>query len=370
MDALILSCGTGGGHNAAAEALRQALESRGDRAVVMDPYSLRSDRTVRLVSGAYVSLAQRAPRLFGAVYALGELYRKLPWRSPVYFINRKAAKAMEDYLAGHHFDVVLMPHLFPAEILTKLKAQGVALPKTVFVATDYTCIPFTEETDCDAYVIPHPGLLEEFESRGIPKEKLHPLGIPVRREFCREISQAEARKALGLEASATYFLVAGGSMGAGVLKRSVRELYGQYGGGDVRLIVICGTNRRLYHSLERRYGHAVTLLRSTEEMDLYLRACDLYLTKPGGLSITEGAVAGVPLAVLHPIPGCESHNAQFFTSRRLALAREELGEPGDPGLWADMTRRQKEEIPRHAAQHICDLAHRLAEPTKEETDLA
>lgn len=370
MDALILSCGTGGGHNAAAEALREALESRGDRAVVMDPYSLRSDRTVRLVSGAYVSLAQRAPRLFGAVYALGELYRKLPWRSPVYFINRKAAKAMEAYLAGRHFDVVLMPHLFPAEILTKLKAGGVALPKTVFVATDYACIPFTEETDCDAYVIPHPDLLEEFQSRGIPKEKLYPLGIPVRQVFGQETSRTEARKALGLDQSAAYFLVAGGSMGAGVLKRSVRELYRQYGNKDVRLIVICGTNRRLYHSLKRKYGHAVTLLQSTKEMDLYLRACDLYLTKPGGLSITEGAVAGVPLAVLHPIPGCESQNARFFTSRRLALSQEELRDLERPGPWEEMTRRQQEEIPRHAAGQICDLAHRLAEPTKEETDLA
>lgn len=370
MDALILSCGTGGGHNAAAEALREELEARGDRAVVMDPYALRGDRTVRLVSGAYISLAQRAPRLFGAVYTLGELYRKLPWRSPVYAINRKAARAMETYLAQNHFDVVLMPHLFPAEIVTRLKAKAVALPKTVFVATDYACIPFTEETDCDAYVIPHPDLLEEFQSRGIPAWKLHPLGIPVRRVFGQESSRAEARATLGLDPLATYFLVAGGSMGAGVLKRSVRELYRQYGEKDVRLIVICGTNRRLYHSLERKYGHSVTVLQSTKEIELYLRACDLYLTKPGGLSITEGAVAGVPLAVLHPIPGCETKNARFFTCRHLALSQEELGELEYLGPWEEMTRRQKAEIPHDAAQRVCDLAHRLAESTKEETDLA
>lgn len=370
MDALILSCGTGGGHNATAEALREELEARGDRAVVMDPYVLRSDRTVRLVSGAYVSLAQRAPRLFGVVYALGELYRKLPWRSPVYFINRKAAKAMEVYLAQHHFDVILMPHLFPAEIVTRLKAKGVALPKTVFVATDYACIPFTEETNCDAYVIPHPDLLSEFQDRGIPANKLYPLGIPVRRAFGQRASRAEARAALGLDPSATYFLVAGGSMGAGVLKRSVRELYRQFAGKNVRLIVICGTNRRLYHSLERKYGHAVQLLRSTDQMALYLQACDLYLTKPGGLSTTEGAVAGTPLAVLHPIPGCETKNARFFTSRRLALSQEDLSDSAGPASWEEMTRRQNAEIPHDAAQRVCDLAHRLAESTKEELQLA
>lgn len=366
MDALILSCATGGGHNAAAEALREELEARGDRAVVMDPYSLRSERTVRRVSGTYVSVAQKTPRFFGVVYQLGQLYRKLPWRSPVYFANRKAAKAMGAFLARNHFDVVLMPHLFPAEIMTQLKARGVALPKTVFVATDYACIPFTEETDCDAYIVPHPDLLREFEDRGIPAQKLHPLGIPVRRAFRQETSRAEARKTLGLEEGKTYWLVAGGSMGAGVLKRSVREIYRQCGSDTPHLIVICGTNRRLSRSLEKKYGEAVTALPTTDQMALYLRACDLYLTKPGGLSTTEAAVAGVPLVPLRPIPGCETKNAQFFTEHGYALPLAGLRAGVDPGLWGEMIQRQKNGVSRDAAQHICDLAHRLAQSRKEE----
>lgn len=360
MEVLILSCGTGGGHNAAAEALREELEARGDRAVVMDPYALRGQRTVRCVSGTYVALAQKAPRLFGVVYALGEFYRKLPWRSPVYFINRKAARAMERFLEQNHFDAVLMPHLFPAEIMTQLKRRGVKLPPTVFVATDYTCIPFTEETDCDAYVIPHPDLLEEFQSRGLPADKLYPLGIPVRRAFRQEASQAEARKALGLDPSATYFLVAGGSMGAGVLKRAVRDLY-RYTAKGVRLIVICGTNRRLYRSLQRRYGDAITLLQTTDQMALYLWASNLYLTKPGGLSTTEAVVAGTPLIPLHPIPGCETKNARFLTEHQFSVPLSQLRPGVDPDLWSYMAHRQQDSIPPDAAQRVCDLAHTLAQ---------
>lgn len=360
MEVLILSCGTGGGHNAAAEALREELEARGDRVVVMDPYTLRSDRTARRVSGAYISLVQRTPRLFGFVYLLGNLVRKLPWRSPVYLINRKAAKAMELFLSQNHFDAILMPHLFPAEIMTQLKRRGVDLPATIFVATDYTCIPFTEETKCDAYVIPHADLLEEFAGRGIPKNKLYPLGIPVRRAFHQETSQAEARKALGLDLSATYWLVVGGSMGAGVLKRAVRGLYRNTPPG-VRLIVICGTNRRLYRALQRKYGNAITLLRTTDQMPLYLRACDLYLTKPGGLSTTEAVVAGTPMIPLHPIPGCETKNARFLTGHQLTLPLSQLGPDGDPKLWRDTARRQREGLSPDAAQHICDLAHTLAQ---------
>lgn len=360
MEVLILSCGTGGGHNAAAEALREECERRGDRAVFIDPYALRSDRAVRLVSGTYVSLVQKTPRLFGAVYSLGELVRKLPGRSPVYFINRKAARAMEHFLSQNHFDAVLMPHLFPAEIMTYLKRRGVPLPKTIFVATDYTCIPFTEETDCDAYVIPHPDLLGEFTRRGLPREKLYPLGIPVRRAFRQEISRADARKALGLELDETYLLVSGGSMGAGVLKRAVRELHRQFG-DTARLIVICGTNRRLYRSLSKKYGSSIILLQTTDKMALYLSACDLYLTKPGGLSTTEAAVVGLPLVALHPIPGCETKNARFFTSHQFAVSLSQIRSGVDPDLWSYMAQQQRENVPPDSAERICDLAHRLTE---------
>lgn len=362
MEVLILSCGTGGGHNAAAEALREECERRGDRVVFMDPYALRSDRTVHLVSGTYISLVQKTPGLFGAAYSLAGLVRKLPWRSPVYFINRKAARAMERFLSQNHFDVVLMPHLFPAEIMTYLKGRGVPLPKTIFVATDYTCIPFTEETDCDAYVIPHPDLLGEFEGRGIPREKLYPLGIPVRRAFRQEISRADARKALGLDPNETYLLVSGGSMGAGVLKRAVQELSRQFG-ASAHLIVICGTNRRLYRSLEKKYSSSVTLLQTTDQMALYLSACDLYLTKPGGLSTTEAAVMGLPLVTLHPIPGCETKNATFFISHHFAISLAQIRSGVGPDLWRYMSQQQRKNIPPDSAERICDLAVQLSSPS-------
>ena len=40
MDALILSCSTGGGHNAAGFAIKEELEYRGHRVTMMDPYEL------------------------------------------------------------------------------------------------------------------------------------------------------------------------------------------------------------------------------------------------------------------------------------------------------------------------------------------
>ncbi len=357
MDALILSCGTGGGHNAAAHALQEELLRRGHRADLMNPYVLRGQRTVERVDNTYIAVAQRAPRAFGLVYKLGDLYRRLPWRSPVYYFNRKTARAMEGFLRDHHYDVILLTHIYPGEVLTILKDRGVAVPPILFVSTDYTCSPFVEEVAFDLCVTPHPDLDAEYLARGIPAEKLRPLGIPVAAAFRRDLSRDEARRALGLDPAERYLLVSAGSMGAGVLKRAVRRLFARWG-DSARLIVICGTNDRTYKALAKKYGDRLLLLHTTDKMALYLRACDLYLTKPGGLSSTEAAVAGVPLVHLPPIPGCETLNARFFAQRGLSIPPDQFQRARD--LAPEVIRRQRREIPADAAQRVCDLAQELA----------
>ena len=363
MEILILSCGTGGGHNSAAQAVQEELLRRGHGATLLNPFDLCGGKIARRVDNTYINLAQTSPRGFGAVYALGNAYRRLPWRPPVYYANGYAADALGAYLDAHPVDAIVTTHVFPAEMLTYLRNHGRKVPKTVFIATDYTCIPFTEECDCDICVIPSPMLSGEFVSRGIPQEKLFPLGIPVRSAFRQEITREKARRELGLLQEKRYLLLSGGSIGGGKLEKAVELLYRATRATGEQLIVICGSNASLCKHLEGRYADRVTLMGKTDRMAEYLRACDLYFTKPGGLSTTEAAVMEVPLALLPPIPGCETHNRNFFT--RLGLAVE--AQPSQAGLenilslltspekMEHMRQCQRSTIPKDAAQRICDL---------------
>ena len=172
MNILILSCGTGGGHNSAAAAVEEEARRQGHSVTLMNPLELCAEKLARRVDSAYISIAQASPRGFGAIYAIGNAYRRLPWRSPVYFANGRESEALGKYLEEHPTDVVVMTHLYPAEMLTYLKNHGVKVPKTIFVATDYTCIPFTEECDLDAYVTPSPMLTGDFVARGLPEENI------------------------------------------------------------------------------------------------------------------------------------------------------------------------------------------------------
>ena len=95
MEVLVLSCGMGGGHNSAGRAVMEELQRRGHSVTFMNAFDLKDKKTSDLINNAYIGVAQRVPGLFGALYFLGDAYRRLPIRSPVYWANGK----MAEYLA-------------------------------------------------------------------------------------------------------------------------------------------------------------------------------------------------------------------------------------------------------------------------------
>lgn len=332
MKVLILSCNTGGGHNAAASALKESLNFYHHEAEVLDLMSLGRKHTSALVGGAYVKLVSVFPAGFGALYQLGELVRKFPWKSPVYYANARLGNALADYIDQNHFNAVVTTHLYPAETLTWMKQKGRLTIPCVAVATDYACIPFWEETNCDYYVVPHKDLIPEFASCGIPEEKLLPLGIPVRPAFARPASKEDVRRHLGLPENAPLFLVMSGSMGFGKVHLLAHELVSRLENGE-QAVIICGNNKKRMRSLRLQFhkNPNVHIIGFTRHFAEYMAAADVLFTKPGGLSSTEAAVRRVPLVHTDPIPGCETKNRAFFVSRGMSVTgahQKELAEAG------------------------------------------
>lgn len=325
MKILILSCSTGGGHNTAGRAIKERLEYEGHEAVMMDPFSLSGKKTPERVGNTYVQVAKHAPGLFGMAYRLAKRISSSKHKSPVYYANIKAAKKLKAYLDENPYDAIVMPHLFPAEMVTYLKRKHMEIPPTVAVATDYTCIPFWEETECDYYIAPHEQLLEENIERGIPAEKLFPCGIPVSMAFSKPANRARARSKLRLPADKPVFLVMSGSMGFGKMHLFVFELTRKLI-HDEQLIIICGNNKKTQLILKGTYrkNKNVHITGFTEHVSEYMDASDVVFTKPGGLSSTEALVKNIPIVHTAAIPGCETKNKEFFVSRGLSLASEHV----------------------------------------------
>lgn len=368
MDVLILSCGTGGGHDSAAKAIMEAMNIRGHKAVMLDPYTLKSDRLAKNINNSYISTARNTPKIFGFVYYLGETYRHLPFHSPVYYANRKMGVVLQEYFAKNHFDVVITTHLFPAEILTYMKQHGMAVPKTILVATDYVCTPFIEETQCDALVIPAKNLASDFIRWGVKKEKIYPLGIPTSSKFSVSETREAAKERLGLEKDKKYILITGGSMGGGKIEKAIAKIRSHFADKqDIGLIIVCGSNKALYNKLNAQPDPRITVVGYTDDMASFMKASNLFITKPGGLSSTEAAVCGVPIFHTSPIPGGEKSNARYFSENGMSIygnitdnilrTIDEILE--NENVSSSMIACQKRHINPFAADDICDLAEKL-----------
>jgi len=299
--------------------VQEALEARGATCVLFDPFRLTSERKARSVANAYIRNAVSAPALFGAVYRLGSFLSTSRGRSPVYWANVRYAAGLEAYIRDGGFDAVVATHLYPAEALTFLKRRGRLNVPFYAVFTDYACSPFWEETRPDVCFTPSDEISRICIRRGMRAETLIPTGIPVKKEARTHIGKSAARAQLGLVSGMNLVVVMGGSMGGGRMVALVRELIKRID-SDTQVVALCGHNEALQKRLNDKFAgeQRFSAKGYTDRAALWMEACDVLLTKPGGLSSTEAAAKGVPLVLTSPIPGCEPLNADYFQKRGMA----------------------------------------------------
>lgn len=324
---LILSCNTGEGHNTAAASIKNYFEEKGLEVVVKDSLSFWSPEKSKIISRGHIFLYRNLPMLFGLGYKLLEEHRipKIHDESIIYELVTRGCEELLDYLIDNEFSGVICTHLFSALMMTKLKKEEKISIPSYFVSTDYTCYPGTNESDCDAFFIPHSALTDEFLSAGFSGEKIVASGIPIKPEFYTKYSKDEAKALLGLDKNERIVLLTSGSMGCGPMKSMALELCERLP-KDTRLVVICGNNERLFSALSKEEISNMTVVGFTKNMSVYMDAADLILTKAGGLSSTEAAVKALPIFFINAIPGCETKNRSFFVSRGFAATAEKEDE--------------------------------------------
>lgn len=373
MRALILTCGTGEGHNTAAKAIEEEMKIRGHQVTRLDFMTLKNKRTAKFVGGLYVATVKYCPQLFGFLYKVGGMISSSKHKSPVYWVNSFMATYLLQYLKHHKTDVIITPHLYPAETLTYMKRRKELVVPVIAVATDYTCIPFWEELECDAYVIAHKSLMREYVKRGMDPSKLYPFGIPVKKDFSSHgsllISRKEMEASFSLkERRNATFLVLAGSMGFGRLCEFTRKLTKACIRSE-RIIVVCGNNTRLEKSLKRQHrsDHRVYIYGFVKNISKLMEQADVIFTKPGGLSTTEIASVTCPFVLTKPIPGCETANKAFFISHGMTEQADTMSQQIQLGMKILHSEKQKSKykeaqrrfINQYAAEDIAKLAEQL-----------
>lgn len=264
MKILILSCNTGEGHNSSGRALKAALINKGIECDLRDTLALRSERLSRFVSDLYEFSIRIS--LFGIIYRIAQWYSSLQLKikSPIYLFSGLFTKKLASLITDGRYDGIICVHLFPAEGITRIRRKyGQSIP-TIFVMTDYTCIPLLYETELDRYVIAHKSLKDEFRENGLPEEKLRAAGIPVNEtRFSAKLPKDVAQNLVNIlfeweDAPGRWYLIMGGSMGFGNIIKLIEELKMNISDSD-RIICICGKNDKLRHDIHRQFSRCFNI---------------------------------------------------------------------------------------------------------------
>ena len=325
---LILSCNTGEGHNSCAKAIKEVFDTKCETCDIEDALRFISDKTSNFISWGHTYVYRHIPSLFIWGYGFTENHTDVfKEQNMLYNFFGKGADELYNFIVIGNYDTVVCVHPFAALMLTETQKRYHLSIKTAFVATDYTCSPSVKDSNLDYYFIPDENLTSEFESHHIPKEKMIASGIPIRQMFYKSTEKDIAKVAAGVPANHKHIVMMCGSMGCGPIEK-LTGLLTEEEQENFTLTVVCGTNDTLKQRLEKKYGSRENLQVKgfVKDMSCLLNSADLYLTKAGGISVSEAAAKNLPMIFINAVAGCEEYNSRFFAEYGCYLNGNTAGE--------------------------------------------
>lgn len=320
MKILLLTAATGGGHLRAAHAVEEYIRENTEHEVVtVDALKAVGRFLDKTVCDSYLFMAKKVPTLFGRLYKQtnkqNHFANLVPKLSGLF--SGMLLRTVEEQKA----DVIITTHPFAAEMVSALKEDGLVNVPLICIVTDYG-VHRAYIADCvDAYVVATEEMVAQMRRLGVEKEKIYPFGIPVHDVFFDEGDRAATLAELNLDPALPTVLFMAGSFGVSNIIKLYRELDDT--AAKMQIIVITGRNQKLYDAFESELDEGTNiptrLIFFTGEVEKYMKASDLLVTKPGGLTVSEALACGLPMAVFDAIPGQEEDNADFLATHEMCV---------------------------------------------------
>jgi 1,2-diacylglycerol 3-beta-galactosyltransferase len=326
---LFLISDTGAGHRRAANAIHQAmlglqanakglaaasgLQPRQSwRAIIVDAFDKCSRFPLREGISLYGPAIKYSPRLYGEVFrATNTRHRfELARRVCQPFLKEGLRRLFE----RTHPDVVVSVHPLLNHVTVEvLNEIGLHIP-VVTVITDLLNIHCAWiEPGVTACVVATAEARDAAIAHGLAPDRIHPLGFPIDPRFADVLSKSreEARIDLHLDTDLPVILLIGGGEGAGGLGEAALSL--ARSSLDAQLVVITGRNRVLQDRLHRLASltmpvHVRGFVNNVQD---YMRATDVVVTKAGPGTISEAIACELPIVLTGAVPGQEPGNIGY-----------------------------------------------------------
>jgi len=322
---LIMSAGAGTGHIKAAEALEKSFAADGRVAEVINNDALQyTNKLFRdFYSKFYASLVRSAPNFLGWWYKTSDE----PWRTNRMriMIDRLNTKPLVRFIREFDPHTIVCTHYMPAGIISHLIAARQLQARLSIVVTDLDFHAMWLSRSFHRYFVALDETKAHLEMLGLPADRITVSGIPIDPIFQQSINRAAERLRLGLDPDKPVLLLSAGAWGVSPAELMVERLLDLR--HDAQTVVVCGRNEVLRRRIEQRVGHQscrFKVLGFTDDMHRLMKLADVFIGKPGGMTISESTASGLPICVVSPIPGQEERNSDHLLEEGIAIKCNDL----------------------------------------------
>lgn len=205
-------------------------------------------------------------------------------------------------------DVIISTHFLVNELVSFQKDRGDINSKVISVVTDFGVHNFWIAMNIDCYVAASVKTKDILVSKGIKEEKIKIFGIPTRKQFERNMDRGQIKESFGLEKDIFTVLILVGGIGIGPIYEIVTLL-----SDEMNVVVVCGSNKKLYNRLKSLTFKKLRVFGWVDTIEEMMCVSDIVITKPGGSSVSECLLMGLPMIFFSIIPGQESFNAKIIS---------------------------------------------------------
>ncbi|HEX3052308.1 MAG TPA: glycosyltransferase, partial [Aggregatilineaceae bacterium] len=302
---VFLMSDTGGGHRAAADAIRVAMEMRyPDQYTfeIVDVYRRYTPFPFNSLPDIYPPWVNWAGMSWSLVYRSADA----PLRSRVIMAGLYHCwkRGLSQMVAEHNADVIVPAHaLFSRPAMRAFQEMSTTRPPFVTVITDLVSThAFWYEKEIERYLAPTQAAYDRGLMYGLAPEQIRLTGLPVNPHFIANLPEkCEARARLHWQQNLATVLLVGGGDGMGPVYQIARAINARH--LPIQLVIVAGRNgwlkRRLDHA---RWNQPTYIYPFVKNMSEFMAGADILITKAGPATISEACIAGLPMILSGAVP--------------------------------------------------------------------
>ncbi len=322
---LVISAPFGNGHIQVSETIKkEVVKDKEYEVEIFDVHSNHLKLITKIVNKFYLAtykniLLQQIYRFF--YYKADKLCKLKPFGMIYYYGKKTLIKKINEY----NPDIIVST--FPIKVVEDFQNLNIDIPVYVVTTDYYITLPWVN-TNGKMHYVATPKVSEDLQDKyGINEDQIKVTGIPIRDFFYKEHDKDEVYKKYGIPSEKKTITILAGAHG--VLPKIKEMCIEMLKNEDVQLIVICGSNQKLYNKLLSIYQsnlQSMKLYQYVEQIDEIMCISDLLITKPGGITLTEAAYMSLPVVLYKPSYGQELENAKYFHARDAAIVSKNKSE--------------------------------------------